>query len=387
MSLTGETAEGVRSALEADPFQVCRVAKIEARRLRLSVIVPNYNTGRYIEACLRSLLQQSISCLEVVVVDDGSTDDSLERILAIQDPRLTCVRRRNGGLAAARNTGILHARSRFIGFCDSDDVWHPKKAEKHLLVMEGEPGIGVTFSHSAYLDEGGFPTGQYLVSRCTAPSARNLIIRNHVGNGSTPVVRRRCFEEAGLFNEDLGSAEDYEMWVRIAVKTRYTFRLVPEVLTGYRIRRGSLTLDVDQFVRSARLAISRVRTYCPETRASDLGRAEAEMLRIAARKSFHSGNLLQSRALLVQAFGKTPTLAVRDWRAAALTALHLVGMVSPKFARRAYGAVLGLMRILYRVAIRDSSGPGAPRRDEHFWMIGEASRDEGLRRLSRGEGC
>jgi glycosyltransferase involved in cell wall biosynthesis len=191
----------------------------------LSVVVPAYNVERYLRPAIDSVLAQSLRDLEVIVVDDGSTDKTPALLQDIcrhdDDPRLRTLRQDNRGLSAARNTGIRAARGAFIGFLDGDDIWLPEKAEIHLRAMQGDPGIGISFSDSEYLTESGARTGRYLHPWKARPSLHDMIRRNHVGNGSTPIVRRACFEEAGLFREQLTSCEDYEMWCRILWMTTY----------------------------------------------------------------------------------------------------------------------------------------------------------------------
>lgn len=309
---------------------VLRSASIPAERLRLSVVVPSYNTARFVRESVRSILEQSVSDLEVIVVDDGSTDDGLAVIASLNDPRLTCVRQPNSGLAAARNTGIALARAPTIGFCDADDVWYPRKAERHLAVMDADQRLGLTFSFSEYLYEDGRPTGQLLITRCHEPSARDLIRRNHVGNGSTPVVHKDVFRLAGLFDETLGSCEDFEMWVRSAACTSWKLRLLPEVLTGYRIRPGSMTTSYESFLRGHRLALERVRLYVPAFTEREANRSYAECLRIASRKAFANGQVPLSRRLFLDALRHAPTLPLCDGRALAMLLLHGVALALPR---------------------------------------------------------
>ena len=205
-----------RAGIPNDPpartYQVLRQARVPAAAVDLTVVIPSFNTSAYITDAIRSALEQTWRALEVVVVDDGSSDNSVDRILALEDPRLTCVRQPNRGLAGARNTGLLMARGPFVGFLDSDDVWFPEKAALHLAIMKAEPTVGLTFSHSAYLNEAGVPTGQLLMAACARPTALDFVKRNHVGNGSTPIVRRDVFEQAGFFDESIGGGgEDWEM--------------------------------------------------------------------------------------------------------------------------------------------------------------------------------
>ena len=311
-----------------DPGLV-RQASVPTRGLRLSVVVPCYNVGGLAGAAIASVLAQDADDLEVVAVDDGSTDDTLRRILAIDDPRLTVVTQANRGLASARNTGVRHARAGLIGFCDGDDLWLAGKAAAHLAVMDTDAAIMLTFSYSAYLDESGAPTGQLLVTRCQQPTIRDLVARNVIGNGSTPVVRRAAFERAGLFDEALESCEDIEMWVRIAVFAGGTMRLIPEPLTGYRVRHTSQMHTFEKYLAGSRLYLERFQSYVPGYTARHARRTFAEHLRILSRKAFDAGQIPLSRRLFIAALRRHPTLVVRDLRAFAMGGLHLLALVLP----------------------------------------------------------
>lgn len=354
-----------------DGVELLRQATQPSRGVRLSVVVPNFDTAAFVPDAIASILAQTMPDLELVVVDDGSNDDSLQRILACTDPRLTVVRQRNRGLAGARNTGIVHSRASTIGFCDSDDVWHPEKAARQLAVMDREPDVGLTFSHSMYLTQEGEPTGQLLLSRCAQPTVRDLIARNHVGNGSTPVVRRACFARAGLFDEDLAAGcEDFEMWVRIACLSGMTVRLVPEVLTGYRIRWSSGSMTFDRFLSGHHLAIERVRSYVPGFTERNARRSNAEHLRIASRKAFSAGRPDLSREYLLRALRTYPSLVLRDVRALGMVALHAASLPVPGALRqRVYDAAIrGLTRAQSRFVAASKEPfafPGAPSAAAH----------------------
>lgn len=309
---------------------VLRRATVRADGLRLSVVVPSYNTAPYVRETLRSLFAQTLRALEVVVVDDGSQDDSLAVLASIDDPRLTVVAQANRGLSGARNSGVRLARAACIGFCDADDIWHPEKAARHLAVLDATPEVGLTFSYSAYLAADGRPTGQFLISRCAAPTARDLIRRNHIGNGSTVVARAAVFHHAGLFDETLGSCEDFEMWVRAAACAPYTVRLLPEALTGYRVRPGSMSTTYDDFIRGYSRALERFQDYVPDFTPREADRSFAECLRIASRKAFSNGQIGLSRQLFLSAVRHAPALPLRDWRAFGMLALHLGALPLPK---------------------------------------------------------
>ncbi|MGD9763484.1 MAG: glycosyltransferase family 2 protein [Candidatus Binatia bacterium] len=342
-------ANGCDAGALPRPLTILRRARVPASEVRLSVVVPSYDTAAFVRQTLDALFAQTVRDIEVIAVDDGSRDASLAVLAEIEEPRLTVVAQPNRGLAGARNTGVLLARGAAVGFCDADDLWYPRKAERHLAVLAAEPDVGLTFSYSAYIDERGARTGQYLISRCARPSARDLIRRNHVGNGSTVVARRAVFTRAGLFDESIGSCEDFEMWVRAAACSGYGARLLPEVLTAYRVRSGSMSTTYDDFVRGYARALGRFRTYVPGFTAAEAARSYAEGLRIASRKAFSHGDVDTSRRLLAAALRAAPTLPVRDLRALGMVALHAGAWPLPPGGRtRLYRAVRGAMRVVFR---------------------------------------
>jgi len=338
--------------------RLLRAASVPASAVRLSVVVPGRDTAPYVAAAVGSLLAQTMGALEVIVVDDGSTDDGVARVLALDDPRLAVVAQPPRGLPAARNAGLAVARGEYVGFCDSDDLWFPAKAARHLAVMDADPGIGLTYSWSEYLTASGAPTGRVLLSRADEPDARSLARRNHVGNGSTPVVRRAAFAMAGSFDERfVCNFEDLEMWVRIAARTPFRVRRIAAVLTGYRVRPGSLSTSFDGFLAAARLAAERFRAYVPGYTARDAARTYAEALRIASRKAFALGDVERSRRYLLAALATSPGLLVSDARALAMAALHLAALALPRGGRpRAYAAALRAQRLVSALAVR-GDGP------------------------------
>ena len=295
----------------------------------LSIVIPAYNVAEFIGAAVRSALNQSWRDREVIVVDDGSTDDTVGRLAGIKDSRLRVVRQDNRGLAAARNAGVRAARGRFIGFLDGDDLWYPRKAERQLAVMRADPLIGVSFSHSAYIDVDGRETGRFLTCRIAEPDLRRMILRNETGNGSTPIARRECFEAAGLFAERIRNGDEQEMWVRVLHRTPYRLRLVPEVLTAYRIRPGSLTFDFEHFIAHTGAIIDIFQRTIPGLPPALLRRARAETYRIAARKAAGSGQSAAARRYAARALRLCPWLPLMDARAAATLGIVAAQMVLP----------------------------------------------------------
>ncbi len=286
----------------------------------LSIVIPAYNVAPFVGAALESALRQTLRDLEVIVVDDGSDDgtatviDNIRRSYA--DARLHVVRQENAGLSAARNTGIQAAKGEFIGLLDADDVWMSEKGELQVRAMRRDPSIGISFSHSAYITEDGCRTGSLLLAGKSDPSLHDMIRRNHIGNGSTPIIRQDCFRLAGLFRTELRSCEDYEMWCRILSQTSYRAALVPAPLTLYRLRRSSLSFDSETFIRNADRAVASLREAMPHVPKRVLRVGHAEHYRIAAWKAVTSGRRQVAFGLLMRAAVLRPSLFVSDWRAA-----------------------------------------------------------------------
>jgi glycosyltransferase involved in cell wall biosynthesis len=292
----------------------------------LSVVIPAYNVAAFIGDAVRSALAQTLDDLEVVVVDDGSTDATPEILAGIDDPRLRVIRQPNAGLAAARNSGIRAARGRYLGLLDGDDVWMPRKAELQVEVLKRETDVTLTFSHSAYLDEDGTPNGLLLSADLAEPGWRDLVLRNHLGNGSTPIGRTADFLSAGLFDERLRTAlEDYEMWPRMLRRTGRRCMLVPEVLTGYRIRGDSLSVRFDGFLRQAEIARDLLRDGMPDAPPALLDLGLAGSYRIAARKAAAMGRRREALGYLMRAFRIAPAILRRDPRFLGTGLLALLG--------------------------------------------------------------
>jgi glycosyltransferase involved in cell wall biosynthesis len=280
----------------------------------LSVVIPAYNVVRFITAAVESVLAQTLGDLEVIVVDDGSTDETAALVRRISDPRLVLVSKPNGGLSSARNAGIRVARGRYLGLLDGDDIWFPEKAEKHIAALEADPRVTMTYSHSAYLYEDGTPTGALLTSHAIRPSIAQLVRRNLVGNGSTPIGRTADFIAAGPFEESLSTVADYEMWPRLMHRTGRDLLLVPEALTGYRIRASSLSMSQAEFVADSLRADRLIRERMPEVPSAVRRAGVAEICRIAARKLASSGHRAESLRYLAKSVGYAPWLPFADAR-------------------------------------------------------------------------
>lgn len=212
----------------------------------ISVIMPAYNSERHIADSIRSVLRQTFADWELIVIDDGSTDRTGEivRGLVAADARVRYVQRKNGGQAAARNTGIRNSWGELIAFLDSDDLWLPKKLERQLAALHDTGASLVysdveTFSESGdeIADEFGVVHGKFGGEEMF----RLLLARNHIPVLSV-LVLRTALEQVQLFDPDrrYQNCEDYELWLRLA-RAGATFYGMRERLVRYRRHSGSTT--------------------------------------------------------------------------------------------------------------------------------------------------
>ncbi|MEH1816780.1 MAG: glycosyltransferase family A protein [Nostoc sp.] len=256
---------------------------------KVSVLIPAYNAMNYLPETLENVLSQTFSDFEVIVVNDGSSDEIEQWISQIKDPRVKLISQKNQGLAGARNTGITNAQGEYIAFLDADDLWEPTKLEKQLRVLEENPEVALVYTWVAFIDETGKPTGRIFKNQAEGDVWKKLTEHNIVESGSVGMVRRSCFETVGLFDCNLGSyLEDWDMWLRMA--SRYPFKVVKEPLVYYRQSSSSASRNWEAMARSFEIVIEKAFSAAP---------SELQYLK---NRSYGSANLclawkaLQSRA-------------------------------------------------------------------------------------------
>ena len=160
---------------------------------KVSVIIPVYGVEKYIAATVQSVLEQTYKEFELLIIDDGSPDQSVEVCQQfLTDSRVRIIRQENRGVCAARNTGIRHAQGEYLAFLDGDDLWLPEKLEKHFNHLENSSNVGVSFSRSAFIDEAGQSLGIYQMPKLKEITPAIILCRNPIGNGSAPVIRREA---------------------------------------------------------------------------------------------------------------------------------------------------------------------------------------------------
>jgi glycosyltransferase involved in cell wall biosynthesis len=227
----------------------------------VSVVIPAHNAQDTIDETLRSVRSQSYQALEIIVVDDGSRDQTAEiaRRHATLDLRVRLIKQANAGVAAARNTGWRAARSNLIAFVDADDLWAPTKIECQLAVLDrADEKVGLVYCWYRMIDADSLITEDLHRSNWRGDVLLRLFQGNFVGNGSAALVRRQALIDAGGFESRLLEAgaqgcEDILFYCRVA--ERYHFEVVEEPLVGYRYLPGNMSSDMTRMLRSWMLVL------------------------------------------------------------------------------------------------------------------------------------
>jgi glycosyltransferase involved in cell wall biosynthesis len=194
----------------------------------VSVIIPTYNSARYLAAAIDTVLGQTFRDLEVLVIDDGSSDET-PSVMAKYATPVRYVRQENQGVSVARNHGLELARGGYVAFLDSDDTWLPGKLEKQVAVLKKAPGVRACYSAFIAVDNQLSPLGVRR-SRRNAHALDDLMLRgNVVGSIGTVLCERALFDAAGGFDPELSQCADWDMWVRLAQHTDFLYIDEPTV--------------------------------------------------------------------------------------------------------------------------------------------------------------
>jgi glycosyltransferase involved in cell wall biosynthesis len=223
---------------------------------KVSVIMAAYNGEKTIKESIDSILRQTHEALELIVVDDGSTDNTVAIVMSIVDDRLLLLQHKNSGSPAApRNVGVKKATGDFIAFCDQDDLWYPKKIEKQLKAHEnvkqfGE--VGIVFSSADLIDGAGKKVAENVTKFSgflPAEEARSRMLEGDYVIACSALVPKRVMDDAGSLDETLVGVDDYDLWLRIT--ENYGVFAIPEKLCAWRQSPNSLSMNkVTQYVRT-----------------------------------------------------------------------------------------------------------------------------------------
>jgi len=266
----------------------------------VSLIIATFNHARFLGAAIDSALAQTLGAVDVIVVDDGSTDDT-PSVLARYAGRVRVLRQPNRGLAAARNAGLAAARGTYVAFLDADDVMAPTKLAAQLEMLERSPTIGWTYCD--VLIETVATRTTVTASERFGYGARALdgwlfpeLIHGNFIPAIAPMIRRTALDAAGGFDERLTALEDWDMWLRLSliVEARYT----PAVLVTYRIRPGGMSEDRARMDRNRFCVLDKINRTRPVALESlgDVGRRIiADTHNWLGKEAYASGDWSEAR--------------------------------------------------------------------------------------------
>jgi glycosyltransferase involved in cell wall biosynthesis len=259
---------------------------------RVSVILPTYNYGRFVGEAIQSVLGQTFQDFELIVVDDGSTDNTRDVVGSFTDPRLRYIYKENGGESSAYNVGIHASSGEYIAFLDSDDIWLPRKLELQVKAMESAPQAGLVYSDVLYFDSTTGAIIEQFSRKLHGPLPRGMVLERHIeeffAHPSTWLVRRMVFDRVGMFDEGQMNSEDEDMLFRIA--SCFEFEVVPMPLAMARTH-------LEQKSRKTDAHMSYFMRYLNKTIQSPIlnSRMRASLRRTLALYHFRYGLSLRRR--------------------------------------------------------------------------------------------
>jgi glycosyltransferase involved in cell wall biosynthesis len=229
----------------------------------ISVLIPTYNAELTIEKTIASVQQQTYRDFEIIVIDDGSTDKTVDVVQSIMDNRIKLFFYENGGVSVARNRAIKNATGKYIAFLDADDLWTNNKLERQLATLEANPEAKIAYSRTRYIDE-----KENCLYECEPVSfegniLEELLLTNFLITSSNPLICHQAIRSVGGFDSSLKSSEDWDCYLKLAA--RYSFAVVPEYQILYRKSQSlnNLSANVEQMKNTSYKVLERAYQTAP----------------------------------------------------------------------------------------------------------------------------
>jgi glycosyltransferase involved in cell wall biosynthesis len=200
---------------------------------RVSVIIPTHNRAEFLATAIRSVLKQTFEDFELIVVDDASSDTTPQIVASFRDPRVHYIRHdQNRGGAAARNTGIVNSNAEYVAFLDDDDEWYPEKLTRQMQIMlASQPEVGAVYTGYRVVDRATGKVCARMIPTRRGDLYRELLKANPIGGTSSVLLKKTCLEKVGLFDENLPSFQDRDLWIRFS--REFHFNYVQQPLLDY----------------------------------------------------------------------------------------------------------------------------------------------------------
>ena len=229
---------------------------------KVSIIIPAYNAESTIKYTLVSVREQTYRDYELIVIDDGSTDRTVEIVRELADDRVKVFSYKNAGLPTARNRGIQRATGEYIAFLDADDLWTKDKLEKQIAILEANPEVGVVYSQTYCINSQSNVLYYCDPVSFTGNVLKELLLTNFLHNGSNPSIRKQAVATVGEFDSSLNSSEDWDYYLRLAAL--YPFAVVPEYQVLYRQTENNMSSNVARMKQASYTVLERAYQKFPQ---------------------------------------------------------------------------------------------------------------------------
>lgn len=304
----------------------------------ISVIIPAYNAEKTIIETIKSVEQQTFSDFEIIVIDDGSEDQTLELLNKVESARLKVYSYNNSGPSVARNRGIAHASGEYIAFLDTDDLWTPDKLEAQLWALQQHPEAGVAYSWTSFIDE----QGKYLSVESPiyfeGNVHANLLSWNFLYCGSNPLIRRQALESVGQFDPTLTHGEDWEFYLRLAA--RWSFVVVPKPQIMYRQSLTSASSKIEVMQKDSLKVIETAFAAAPIELQPLKNQSQANIYRFLAHLCLtripNAEGAKQASKKLTTAICLHPKILLDKKVQVLVVKLLMIKLLSPKLASRLF---------------------------------------------------
>lgn len=227
------------------------------RVAKVSVIIPTYNRAEFLRSAITSVLNQTYQDFEIIVVDDGSTDNTREVVCSFNDKRIKYILNEvNKGEAGARNAGIMNSNAEYIAFLDDDDEWLPEKLKLQIDLLENSPAkVGVVYTGYLEVDRSSNKILLQFIPTERGNIYKDIFLKNCVGIPSTVVLRKACFETLGLFDEKVIYPTDYDMWIRISMG--FYFEYIEKPMVRYYVHENTISSNLGLRIRGIEMMLER----------------------------------------------------------------------------------------------------------------------------------
>lgn len=251
----------------------------------VSVIIPCYNAEKTIKATLHSALKQQGVNFEIIIINDGSTDNTLSILQKYYDPRVHIFNVKNSGVSETRNTGVQLSEGAYLAFLDADDLWETNYLASHLQAFSNNPQLGVSYSKIQFLTADAQATHVFSSPYLRPVTAFEMMSENRVCTSSNIVCRREVFKQVGGFNEAMSYSEDQEWLLRVACQDQWQIVGLDQCLLGYRASSNGLSSSLPKMEQGWVHMMTQAQQYAPEIINKKYKHAHAIYLRYLARRA------------------------------------------------------------------------------------------------------